>query len=140
RPGFLDAIEINGQHVADGRALIFAFLESVNAAEHEKTAAAFGHELLQQRRLVGRKELRLQIVHDHRVIAIEVFGRARKSGSQLEFIARVKPDEHWLIITLDLVGRLVPETAIKRIAGLAGAAKEIEFRFAPGDADQPDEL
>src|SRR5213078_2887676 len=75
-----------------------------------------------------------------RVIAIEVFGRARKSGSQLEFIARVEPDEHWLIITLDLVGRLVPETAIKRIAGLAGAAKEIEFRFAPGDADQADEL
>ena len=104
RLGLLHPIEINRQHIADGRALILAFLESVNAAEHEKTAAAFGHELLQQRRLIGRKELCLQIVHDHRVIAIQVFGRARKSGSQLEFIARVEPDEHWLIITFDLVG------------------------------------
>jgi hypothetical protein len=46
---------------------------------------------------------------------------------QLEFITRVEPDEHRLVVTLDLIGRLIAEAAIERIAGLAGAARKLNF-------------
>ena len=121
---FLRPVQIHRQHVADGRARIFPFLETFHAAQHEEACAALGNKPLQQGGLLGREELRLQVIEDHRVVTVKLLGCAGKSGAQLEFIARVEPDQHRLVVALNLLGGLVAKTAKERIAGLAGAASE----------------
>src|SRR5207249_262141 len=63
------AIEIDWQHVADGRTVIAAFAERFLAAEHQEPAAAATDKLRQQRKLVLLEELRLDVVEDNCVIA-----------------------------------------------------------------------
>ena len=64
-------IQIHRQHLADGRVLVFALMKRLRAAQHQQTAAALGHELLQQRHLVAREKLRFEIVEDHGVITLK---------------------------------------------------------------------
>src|SRR5205823_5512590 len=79
----LGAIQIDGQHISDGRALILSLLKTFHASKHEETATAFGNEPLQQRRLIGCEELSFQVVNDYGVIAIKIFGDSREAGTQL---------------------------------------------------------
>jgi hypothetical protein len=61
-------VKIDGEHGADGRAVVIAFMEGFGAAEHEQTGAAFGDELLQEGELITGEETCLDIIEDDGVI------------------------------------------------------------------------
>ena len=134
------AVEVNREHITDRRAHVFTFLETLHAAEHQKTAAPLGHKSLQQHGLFRRKKFRLQVIQNHRVIPEQILRRARKSRAQFDLVARIEPHEHRLIVTLHFLGRLIAEAPEERIARLARTPTEIEFRLAFRDSDQPHEL
>ena len=92
-----DAIEIDRQQLADRRALIPAFGERLEPAQHQKAAAALADELLQQRHLFLRKELRFDVVEDHRVVGEQ---RSADLGNRSQFllVSVPKPQQHRLVV------------------------------------------
>ena len=44
------AIEVDGQHIADGSAEVATIVKALHAAEHQESATALGDEFLQQQR------------------------------------------------------------------------------------------
>ena len=97
-PRFVGTIQVHRQHIADGSPLIFALLEAFHSSEHQQAAAAFRNISLQERGLIGGEKLRFQVIDNHRVIAIKIFGRGGKAGAQLKLITGIKPDQHRPII------------------------------------------
>ena len=136
----LRLVEINGQHVADGCAVVFPFLKRFRAAEHEEAAAAFGHEFLEQHQLVGGKKLGFEIVEDDGVVAVEIFGKFGEAAAELVLVLGVQADQHRLIVAFGLFLGLIAETTEERVAGFAGASAKLELRLASRDAQQGDEL
>jgi len=115
-----------------GVACVLAFAKRFRAAEHQHTAAAFGHELLHEHHLVAREKVRFQIVHDDGVILVKVFGcfgkppsiRIRLSCSN----ERARADRSVRVLIR------VAEPAVERITRLAAPPHELELLLAPRNA------
>ena len=137
---FDQVVEIDGQHVAHRRAFVFALMKGLRAAEHEESAAALGNKFLQQGHLVAREKIRFEVIHYHRVIAVEFLGRLGKTAHQFRRVARVEAHEHRLVVAFDLFLRLIAEAAEERVARFARPPDEFELRLAFGDPNQADQL
>ena len=75
------AVEIDGQHLADGRALVAALGERVRCPPSiKRPPPRWLTNFCSERQLVLREERRLDVVQDHRVIAVQVLGVLGKAA------------------------------------------------------------
>ena len=137
----LGPIQIDGQQLADRRAVVLAAGERIGAAQHQQPAPALAHEIPQERELVRREKAGLEIVEHDRVITVQLVGRLGKAVSQLHAVELFpQPDQDRLVGPLGRfrVGMIEP---VEQRAGRLGAlAAKVELGLAPGDAHQADEL
>ncbi|RYD48721.1 MAG: hypothetical protein EOP83_26115, partial [Verrucomicrobiaceae bacterium] len=80
------------------------------------------------------------IINDHGTVAEQILRVLWKSAAEFVLVLGVQSHQHRLIITCDLFGRLIAETAEEGIARFTGTAAELEFRFTLGDANQAHEF
>src|SRR5882724_11331422 len=130
------SIEIDRQHLADGRVQVAALAERFLAAEHEQAAAAATDELLEERKLVLLEEAGLDVVENDGVVAKQGVGILRKAAAELFLVFRAQANQHRLIVLLGRVVGLVAKAAKERVGSLAAAAQERELWLALGDSHQ----
>ena len=131
-------VKINRHHIANRRAGVTPLLKRFLAAQHQKAAAAFGDELLEEHHLIGCEEFRFEIVDDDSVISIKLFRCLRKTATQFELIARVEPDQNRLIVAFGFLFRFAIKAFEKRITRALFSKGKLWFPL--GNTDQSHEL
>ena len=96
------SIEINRQHVADRRVREVALRERFHSAEHQESAAALADKSLEQTHLIRGEKLRLEVADDDRAVFEKLLRRFWEAIAQFEFILRVQPHEHRLVVAFDV--------------------------------------
>ncbi len=145
RPG-VGPIEIDGQELANRRAVILAAGERIRATQHQQPAAALADEIPYESQLVRREKSGFEIVKHDRVITVQFVGRLGKTIPQLNTVEFIpEPDQDRLVGPLGRfgVGMIKP---IEQRAGRLGARScesrtwAGDWRYAPGRQARSDRL